>query len=429
MHEYKNSKPDQNASTVADDMWQDNKTTEFTWSPGFETVSIHHGIDEDDMYTGNKEDTKMAQTPESNREAREITDATNDVALEFHNKALSMGDVKTGSDLKNTEHDLSQGKQRLITKSPRAIHLKKYMKFKKTSLENTDEIYQPMARCQPKIEEQSKNYGNQEGQNTSVDDEEQSSCPKPGPMPDVDNVSYKSMCSDGDTNGRSKRNSYERLNKDTMEPHDKVCQCKAHPGRTRSREYRITWESKTETSTETCSQTSPMNQYIEAICQRTAAIMLHQLRSKSKPNEPVKNSQTDKHVDGKVGVSSMVGALALPNKNDMCGEHMAVSFDQGDLQSSEQMKTIGQDNIPYESGCHQSQYPDICEASFCNISTHHQSGVEKVTERNEEEVEGAFCQGRGPTALSGIEDNVDRDCYRQQEHIEKQSSEKKNKIE
>ena len=91
--------------------------------------------------------------------------------------------------------------------------------------------------------------------------------------------------------------------------------------------------------------------YIEAICQRTAEIMLQQLKSKPTPNAIGQMCTIDRRVGGKAGFGTMVGGFARPNEKDISDEHMAGSLDQGDLPFSEQMMTTGHGNIPYESGC------------------------------------------------------------------------------
>ena len=112
------------------------------------------------------------------------------------------------------------------------------MNFKNKSLEGTEQIYHPMAISQSNIEGQSTTDEHQRGSNTIVDAElqyicveEHISCPKHSPTPDADNVQYKYTCINRNTDGQLKRDSYERLNKDTMEPRDMICLCKAHPGR------------------------------------------------------------------------------------------------------------------------------------------------------------------------------------------------------
>ena len=104
-----------------------------------------------------------------------------------------------------------------------------HMNFKNKSLEGTEQIYHPMAICQSNIEGQSTTHEHQQGANTIVDAELQYLCneehipwPKHCPTSDADNVLYKYTYINRNTDGLSKRTSYERLNKDTMELHDRI---------------------------------------------------------------------------------------------------------------------------------------------------------------------------------------------------------------
>ena len=260
------------------------------------------------------------------------------------------------------------------------MHLKKYVNFKKKTLEYNEYKYNAMAK---KIHE------DQEEANTVVYDDEQHSCPKQVPTPDADDHLHKYVCTDRGANGQSKRNSYERLNMDTMEPRDKECQCKAHPGRTRSRQYRTTSEGQTKTS---CPQASPMHPYIEALCQRTAEIMLHKLRSKPETSEMVQISNIDKQSGGKDDLDTKVDGFVQPDENNSLSNVATRGFDEGDLPSNKEMKPIDRDSIPHETRCHLSQHFDFHETSFCNIPIHSQSDVKQDVELNDEEVDGTFCE-------------------------------------
>ena len=421
MHEYENITSNRNALRKSDEIWTQNKTTESTWSLADKAVSLDKGIHEDDIYTANNETaSEKSLTRESKRLAKEITDEADDVSIRFSTELVHTGacntkqhpipecdkglienptsglqrtdissyfDVKSESCLEEIQYDLPREKQLQIPKSGHSIHLKKYMNFKEKSLEGTEQTYLTMAICQPQTEEQSSIHEQQQCEKTILDDEiqylcnkQKSPCLEHNPTPDADDVSYKYMCIDKDANGQSKRNSYERLNKDTMEPRDKICQCRAHPGRMKTRKYSAALESQTKTLPET---TPPMHPYIEAICQRTAEIMLQQLRSKPTPNDMVQMSKIDRHVDGKCGLGAMVSGFVIPHENEFCDEHGTGSFDQEELQSCEQNNTIGWDSITYASGCHQSQHSGTCETSLCNIPVHAQSDVEQDSVQNE----------------------------------------------
>ena len=443
MHEYENISTNQNALRKSDNIWTQNKTTESTWAHADKTVSLDKGIHEDNIYTDNNETANAKSLiRESKRLVKENTDEADDVSIGFSTELVHVGvcntkqhpilecgkglienptsglqranktsyfDVKSGSCLEEIKYDLPGAKLEEIPKSSHSIHLKKYMNFKKKSLEGTEQTSLPMTICQPQTEEQSSICEQQQCEETVVDDEiqvlcneQKMPCLEHSPTPNADDVLYKYMCIDKGANGQSKRNSYERLNKDTMEPRHKICQCRAHPGRTKTRKYRATLESQTKTSPET---TPPMHPYIEAICQRTAEIMLQQLRSKPTPNEMVQISTIDRHVDGKCGLGAMVSGFVQPYENEFCDEHRTGSFDQEGLQSCEQINTIGRDSITYASGCHQSQHSGTCETSFCSFPVHVQSDVEQDTVQNEKRFEGTFCEGREPPKLSGIEEN------------------------
>ena len=413
VHDYENCKTGRNAFTTTDDMWKRNENSESTWSLGVETVSIHQVIYEDDSYTRNNETAKnKSLTPASHRQTKEIIYNTGDVLMEFHTESMYMKqcndnplfiseyqkdsmenpvsglqknnensyfDVKARSNVKQVEQYLPQIEQEQIPKLSPDTRLKKYMNFKNKSLEGTEQVYHPMAICQSNIEGQSTTHEHKQGANNVVDAELQYICnevhilcPKHSPTPDADNVQYKYTCINGNTDGQLKRN-YRR-------------------------NYRTTCESQTKTSSETCSQTSPMLPYIEAICQMTAEIMLQQLKNKPTTNAIGQMSTIDRHVGGKAGFGTMVGGFARPNEKDISDEHMVGNLDQGDLPFSEQMMTTGHGNIPYESGCQQSQFSYVCETAFSNIPVYYQSDVEQDTEENEEDVEGEFCEGREPSA-------------------------------
>ena len=266
------------------------------------------------------------------------------------------------------------------------------MDFKKRLFERTECKYHPVAECQPKIGPQSKIHKDQEEANTIVYDDEQSSSTKHLPTPDADNVLHRYVSTDRGANAQSKRNSYERLNKDTMEPRDKVCQCKAHPKHARSRQYRTTRECQTKTSPDTCSQTSSIHPYIEALCQRTAEIMLHKMRSKPETNEMVQISQINRHIGGKDDLDTIIDGFVHPDENNSLSNVATGGFDEADLLSNKGKKPIGQDSTRHETGCHLSQYFDFCETSFCDISTHAQSDVKQDAEQTEEEVERICCE-------------------------------------
>ena len=264
------------------------------------------------------------------------------------------------------------------------MHLKKYVNFTKKTLEYNEYKYNAMAK---------KIHQDQEEANTIVYDDEQHSCPTQVPIPDADDHLRKYVCTDRGANGQSKRNSYERLNTDTMEPRDKECQCKAHPGRTRSRQYRTTSEGQTKTSPDTCPQASPMHPYIEALCQRTAEIMLHKLRSKPETSEMVQISNIDKQSGGEDDLDTEVDCFVQPDENNSLSNVATGGFDEGDLQSNQEMKPpIYRDNFPHESNRHLSQHFDFRETSFCNIPIHAQSDVKQNLELNAEEVKGTFCE-------------------------------------
>ena len=77
--------------------------------------------------------------------------------------------------------------------------------------------------------------------------------------------------------------------------------------------------------------------YIEPICQRTAGIVLQQLKNKPTPNAIGQMSTIDRCVGEKAAFCTMVGGFGRRNEKDISDEHMAGSLDQGDLPFSEQI--------------------------------------------------------------------------------------------
>ena len=410
---YENTRPNGNATRRSDAIRKQHETTESTSLFGGETESSHQATNGEDTKKSEK-DTKMSPTPSSCKQIKENIDAIGVDIIGCHNdgmhisgcvttrpqadehqnvslkipksglqktKETSHSDNKTAPDMKTIEHDLPQETQEQIPKSKHVIHLKKYMNFKKKTLEYTEHDYNAMAK---KIDE------DQGRANNVVYDDEQNSPPKHFQTPDADNLSHKYVCTDRGADGQSKRNSYERLNMDTMEPRDKVCQCKAHPGRAKSRHYSTTWKDQTKMSPYTCPQTSAMNPYIESLCQRTAEIMLHKLSSKLETNEMVRISKIDRHIGGKDDLDTKVDGFVQPDGINSLSNVATGGFDEEDLQSNKEMKPVGWSSIPHDSRYHLSQYFDFCGTSFCNIPLHAQSDVKQDAAQNEEEVEGAF---------------------------------------
>ena len=416
MHE--DTRPNGNTVRRTDDKCKQHETTESTSSRGVETGLLLQATHGEDTCTGkNEKDTKMSLIPRSRSQTKEISYATGDHPMGLHNdvmqttkcktkrlladeyqkdfqeniepvlqkpqETLSYVGVKSGPDRKDSGHDVSQGEQGQVSRSTHVIHLKKYMNYKKKTLECTDNKYNSREK---------KLHQDREGANTVVYDDEQSSCPNHVPILVAGNLSHKYVCTDRGANAESNRNSYERLNMDTMEPRDKVCQCKAHPGRARSRQYRTMWGGQPKTSPDTCSQTSPMPPYIEALCQRTAEIILQKLSSKPETNETVQIAKIDRQLGGKGVLDTIVDGFVRPDENNNLSNVATGGFDEGDFQSNKEMNPFGRDSISHESGCHMPQHFDFHETSFCNIPIHSQSDVKQDAELNDEEVEGIFCE-------------------------------------
>ena len=382
---YENTKPHRKPTRRTDDMCKQHTNTESTSSLGVETGPLHQATQEKDTYDGKNEKGKsMSLIPRSRRQTKEITYAIGEHPIVCHNKVmqtdvyktnrlpadkyqtdlpgnlasglqkaqetLSYFDIKSGPGWKNNAHHFPQGEQEQIPRSTHVIHLKKYMDFKKRLLDRPEYKCHPMEKCTPNIGSQSKIHEHREGANTAAYDEEQSSCPKHVPTPDVDNVLHQYVCTDRGADGQSKRNSYEMLNTDTMEPRHKVCQCKAHPKRARSRKCSTTWEGQTKNYFDTCPQTSSMHPYIEALCQRTAEIMLHKLRSKPETSEMVPISNSNRHIGSEDDLDTIVDGFVQPDENHSLSNVATGGFDEGDLHSNQEMKPpIDRDSFPHES--------------------------------------------------------------------------------
>ena len=405
---YENSRPSGYVHKRTDDDGEYNETSESAWSLEDETGGIHQCVYEDESHTRNIENPKgISLVTESCEEAREITDATCDVSIEFHKERMRMGacgsnphrsDAYEKGLMENRMNEFGQSTIRDHLEEQRAVvddefqheshgeHVAHPTPSAPPDVDNVTLLDQNVVHdqsernacerlnkdtmdlqdreCQckahpgdtkssefrtimthnPPLNPDNKpdkymctdRWANGQSRQNSYErlnkdtmepqDKECQCNAHPGrtkssefrthsPLPDLDNVIDKHMCTDRGTNDQSMRNSYERLNKDTMEPRDKVCQCKTHPGRAKSREFRTIKGKQQEIPPETYLQTSPTHPCIEAICQRTAQIVLQQLRCNFEPygNEMVLISKNTKHDDAKVALDTTVSGHAQPS--------------------------------------------------------------------------------------------------------------------
>ena len=136
------------------------------------------------------------------------------------------------SDFGDIEEDFPQEEREYIPESTHRRDGKKILKLNKNSLHDTEHHFcYPVPVYQRKTEGQSMIHDNKMGVNSVVHDqrqylgrEEQILYPKHGQKPNAEIIPVKDIFSDRGADGQSKRNSYEKLNNDTMEPRDKLCQ-------------------------------------------------------------------------------------------------------------------------------------------------------------------------------------------------------------
>ena len=156
-----------------------------------------------------------------------------------------------------------------------------------------------------------------------------------------------------------------------MEPRDKICQCKAHPRRAKLMKYGTTCERQREAGSTPSPWTPPVHPYMEAFCQRTAAIMIEQLRRKPKsPENEIGNIyKIHRNVDITRGQDTAVGDFTHPSEDDIFGGFVVGNSGREDLLSSEEMRNFGRGGISQEPSRHHSQTSDIIETSLCDIPT------------------------------------------------------------
>ena len=448
-----------NTSKITDTKWKENKT-----SLGVENGSRHQDISENDSYPGNDGKNKtISPMPASHRQSGKIRSATGDATrgpqaegmftgahkanrrskYEYHKGLMKIRSIKLtktaetlSPDFGNFEHDFPQEERKYIPESTNRRDGKKPPELKKTSLHGTEHhSCNPVPVYQRKIEGQLTTHDNKIEVSSVVHDElqnlggeEQILYKKHGQEPNAENIPQTYIFSDKGADSQSKRNSYEKLNNDTMEPRDKQCQCKAHPGRARSMKYRRTWEKQQQTCSVPSQRTPPVHSYMEAFCQRTAEIMLEQLRRKPNLSE---NKMGNIYKNRKVGVrgsqATAVGGFTHPSEDDICGSYDFGDFGRKDLLSSEDMRNIGRDGISHGSSRHYSQYSDISEISHGDIPTIGQDAgsrtLKQDTEEDDEYIGDEFCDWGEPSEVSDIEEQIDKEYCHQHVRVDKHSSE------
>ena len=360
-HVYENTRASGNAFARTDGIWKQNEITESARSLNFDNESFLQRIYEDNSCSRNDEnDKRIPQISEPDRQT-ETSDTISKVPLGSNNGRMYIGTYQAN-------------------RYPRDVQGTCFVKKRRYRLRQT---------TIPDLQEEKMCVVDNEHQN--VGQEEQISHQRHRLTPDADNVLYKYICPGTGANDREKRNSYEWLNKDTMEPQGKVCQCKAHPKRVKSKRFSTTCEGQMKTVLATCPGTSPLHPHIEAICQRTAAIILQQMRSDPKPieHEMVDMPDVHKHVDARGGLDTVLGDFAIPNEDENIRDYTVGGFDQGNVQSIEARRRTGVDII--------------VETSLSNIPIHGRGDLEQDTQEGEKEVEYELYEWEDSNELSGIE--------------------------
>ena len=483
-HVYENNRTRANTSTRTRSTTKQHETAESICSLDAEIKYLHQGICQDDVYAANSVRNMISLTPASRRQSTEVRDVQGDAPLgdcsgKMHMaapkpvKCAELDDVKgflknrkpmlkstaenllSGyddtdqdlSDVDNTKQDVSQDENEHVSQLVCGKHAKKQRKSNEKPPHHTDYNFPHLkSKSQQKIAVHLMAHGHKQEVKSVVEDvlhylgqEEQTSYAKLGPTLETYNVLPKHISSDSDADGQSKRNSYEKLNSDTMEPQDKICQCKAHPRRTKSKTYGRNWEAQQKNLPATSCKTPPVHPYMEAVCQRTAGIMLKQLsrRTQSCEKEMDNMFKIGRHVDAKHGLRLQI---VESNENVICGEKTFGSIGQGDLQSNEEMRNISRYKVPYEMSGHQTRCSDFCETSFADIPFRGQGHFNQVTnEGHEQDVkeyffnwgesselsddEDVFNWGE-PSEMSDDEENSNMKYDPQQSSVEKKSSEK-----
>ena len=247
-----------------------------------------------------------------------------------------------------------------------------------------------------------------------------------GQKPDAENVPHKPIFTVSGADGQSKRNSYEKLNNDTMEPRDKICQCKAHPRRAKLMKYGTTCERQREAGSTPSQWTPPVHPYMEAFCQRTAAIMTEQLRRKPKSHENEMDNiyKIHRNFDITRGQDTAVGDFTHPSEDNIYGGFAVRNSGREDLLSSEEMRNFGRGGVSQEQSRHHSQFSDIIETSLCDIPTLVQYAVKQDIEEDRDEVEDGLCEWGEPDEVTDFEEYLDKEYCHQHMSVKEQLSEK-----
>ena len=309
-HASKNISPSGNASGQRDTTWKENETTESTWSLDVENRAYHQDIREDVSYPGNDEQTNtISLIPASRRQSGETRGAAGDVTSGIQTERMYMGARKTNrrsqygydkgltrsrrtkltktaetlsSDIGDRKQDFPQEEKEYIPQSTHWRDEKKPPKKKNVLHDIEPHSCHPVLTYQRKTEGQWTAHDDRLKVSSVVHDklrylgqEEQILYPKQGQKPDTENVPHKPIFTASGADGQSKRNSYEKLNNDTMEPRERYVSVKRiHSRRAKSTKYGTTRERQRETGSTLSPWTPPVHPYMEAFCQRTAAIMM-----------------------------------------------------------------------------------------------------------------------------------------------------------
>ena len=455
-HASKSLSPSGNASGQTDTTRKENETTEFTWSLDDENGALHQDISEEDSYPRNDGQNKtISLIPASRRQSGEIWGATGDATSGFQREGIYMGARKTNrrseyeygkglmksrrTKLTKTAEKLSsdigdrnfpQEEKEYVTQSTHQRDEKGPPKSKKNVLHDIElHLCHPLPIHQRKTEGQSTAHDNKI-QVSSVDhdklqylgQEEQILYPKHGQKPDAENVPHKLVFTASGADGQSKRNSYEKLNNDTMEPRDKICQCKAHPRRAKSMRYGTTCEKQREIDPVPSTWTPPVHPYMEAFCQRTAAIMIEQLRRKPKSSEHEMGNiyKIHRNVDITRGQDTAVGDSTHSSEDKISGGFAIGDSGSEDLLSSEEMRNFGRGGICHEPSRHHSQFSDISETSLCDIPTLVQYAVKQGIAEDGLEVEDGLCEWGEPNEVTDFEENLDKEYCHQHMRVKEQ---------
>ena len=454
-----NIKRGENTSRRTGTTGKENDTSESIWSLDVKNGYGHQGICTNVSYPRNDNNETISLMPSSRRQSGKVRGATGDATSGHYTEGMYMGACKTNrrseyeydkglmksrttnltktaetlsSDFGDIEQDFPQEQREYITESTHRRYGKKIPKLKKHSLHDTEHHFcYPVPVYQRKTEGQSNIHDNKIRVSSVVQDqrqylgrEEQILYPKHVQKPNAEIIPVKYIFSDRGADGQSKRKPYKKLNDDTMEPRDKKCQCKAHPGRARAIKYGTTWERQQETCSTPSPRTPPIHSYMEAFCQRTAEIMLEQLRRnpKSSENKMGNTFKTHRAVGVRGNKDMAVGGLNHPSEDDICGSYAFGDFGREELLSSEDMRNIGRDGISHESSRHHSQYSHFCETSLGDIPTLGQDTVKQDPEENDEYVEDELCEWGEPSEVSDIEENLDNEYCHQHVRVDEQSS-------